>query len=86
MTVGQLSGYLKQHWLTIREQLLNGCHSPKLLQGHKFRPVTMLQARLHAVHFKRVLDFGEGHGFQRAQAGVDAKHSQEALKAKSQSG
>jgi RNA-directed DNA polymerase len=24
MTVGQLSGYLKEHWLTIREQLLNG--------------------------------------------------------------
>src|SRR5258708_33198916 len=22
-TVGQLSGYLKEHWLTIREQLLN---------------------------------------------------------------
>jgi RNA-directed DNA polymerase len=22
MTVGQLSGYLKEHWLTIREQLL----------------------------------------------------------------
>ena len=24
MTVGQLSGYLKEHWLTIREQLLTG--------------------------------------------------------------
>ena len=26
MTVGQLSGYLKEHWLTIREQLLNGTY------------------------------------------------------------
>src|SRR3984893_18469757 len=29
MTVGQLSGYLKEHWLTIREQLLNGTYKPK---------------------------------------------------------
>src|SRR5215470_15833163 len=26
MTVGQLGGYLKEHWLTIREQLLNGTY------------------------------------------------------------
>jgi len=38
-----------------------GCLSfAKTLQGHKFRPVTMLQAHLHAFHFKRVLDYGEG--------------------------
>src|SRR6202047_701951 len=29
MTVGQLSGYLKEHWLTIREQLLNGTYDPQ---------------------------------------------------------
>jgi RNA-directed DNA polymerase len=29
MTVGQLSGYLKEHWLTIREQLLNGIYKPQ---------------------------------------------------------
>src|SRR5919201_1410746 len=29
MTVGQLSDYLKQHWPTIREQLLNGTYEPK---------------------------------------------------------
>src|SRR5260370_4521500 len=29
MTVGQLSGYLKEHWLTIREQLLNGTYIPQ---------------------------------------------------------
>src|SRR3989475_5642392 len=29
MTVGQLSGYLKEHWLTIREQLLNGPYEPQ---------------------------------------------------------
>src|ERR1700675_3828843 len=29
MTVGQLSGYLKEHWLTIREQLLNGPYNPQ---------------------------------------------------------
>src|SRR5499426_2464022 len=29
MTVGQLSGYLKQHWLTIRERLLNGTYEPQ---------------------------------------------------------
>jgi hypothetical protein len=28
----------------------------------KSRPVTMLQARPHAVHFKRILDFGEEQG------------------------
>jgi RNA-directed DNA polymerase len=28
-TVGQLSGYLKEHWLTIREQLLNGIYEPQ---------------------------------------------------------
>ena len=34
----------------------------KTLQGHKSQPVTMLQARPHAIHFKRILDFGEGQG------------------------
>ena len=29
MTVGQLGGYLKEHWLTIREQLLNGTYEPQ---------------------------------------------------------
>src|SRR6266436_423328 len=29
MTVGQLGGYLKEHWLTIREQLLNGTYTPQ---------------------------------------------------------
>ena len=29
MTVSQLSGYLKEHWLTIREQLLNGTYEPQ---------------------------------------------------------
>jgi len=29
MTVSQLSGYLKQHWLTIRERLLNGTYEPQ---------------------------------------------------------
>jgi hypothetical protein len=29
MTVGQLSGYLKEHGLTIREQLLNGTYKPQ---------------------------------------------------------
>ena len=28
-TVGQLSGYLKEHWLTIRERLLNGTYEPQ---------------------------------------------------------
>jgi RNA-directed DNA polymerase len=28
-TVGQLNGYLKEHWLTIREQLLNGTYEPQ---------------------------------------------------------
>jgi hypothetical protein len=36
------------------------------MQGHRFRPVTMLQARLHAVHLKRVLDFAEGQALLRA--------------------
>ena len=29
VTVGELSGYLKEHWLTIREQLLNGTYEPQ---------------------------------------------------------
>ena len=29
MKVGELSGYLKQHWLTIREQLLRGTYQPQ---------------------------------------------------------
>src|SRR3954470_18969869 len=29
MTVGQLSDYLKQHWPSIREQLLNGTYEPR---------------------------------------------------------
>src|SRR6202162_796603 len=29
MTVGQLSGYLKEHWLTIREQRLGGTYEPQ---------------------------------------------------------
>jgi RNA-directed DNA polymerase len=29
MTVGQLGGYLKEHWLAIREQLLNGTYEPQ---------------------------------------------------------
>jgi Reverse transcriptase (RNA-dependent DNA polymerase)/Group II intron, maturase-specific domain len=29
MTVGQLSAYLKEHWLIIREQLLNGTYEPQ---------------------------------------------------------
>jgi RNA-directed DNA polymerase len=28
-TVGELSGYLKQHWPTIREQLLRGTYKPQ---------------------------------------------------------
>jgi RNA-directed DNA polymerase len=29
MTVGEITGYLKQHWPTIREQLLNGTYEPQ---------------------------------------------------------
>src|SRR6202795_1229635 len=29
VAVGQTSGYLKEHWLTIREQLLNGIYEPQ---------------------------------------------------------
>jgi len=29
MTVGGITGYLKQHWPAIREQLLNGTYEPK---------------------------------------------------------
>ena len=40
---------------------LSWTHSlAKTPQGHKSRPVTILQARPHAYHFKRILDFGEG--------------------------
>src|SRR6202049_4420763 len=29
VTVGEITGYLKQHWPAIREQLLNGTYEPK---------------------------------------------------------
>ena len=29
MTIGEITGYLKQHWPAIREQLLNGTYEPK---------------------------------------------------------
>ena len=40
--------------------MFQGVSFAKTLQGHKSHPVTMLQARPHAIHFKRILDFGEG--------------------------
>jgi hypothetical protein len=30
MKVGELSDYLKQHWLTIREQLLSGTYTARV--------------------------------------------------------
>jgi hypothetical protein len=41
----------------------------KTLQGHKSRPVSMLQARPHAIHFKPILDFGEGQPLDCLSAG-----------------
>jgi hypothetical protein len=41
----------------------------KTLQRHKSRPVTMLQARPHAIYFKRILDFGEGQAPATVSAG-----------------
>ena len=43
MTVGEITGYLKQHWPAIREQLLNGTYEPKPVAGsasrsHRRRP------------------------------------------------
>ncbi len=32
MTVGELPGYLKQHWLAIREQLLSGTYEPQAVR------------------------------------------------------
>jgi quercetin dioxygenase-like cupin family protein len=47
----------------------NGLSFAKTLQRHKSRPVTMLRARPHAIHFKRILDFGVGQQFKaEAQA------------------
>jgi len=39
-----------------------GCRSPKLRKALNLGRVTMLQSTLHAIHFKRVFNFGEGHG------------------------
>jgi hypothetical protein len=36
------------------------CRSPKLCKAINLVPVTMLQASLHVIHSKRILDFGEG--------------------------
>jgi len=32
MTVGEITGHLKQHWPAIREQLLSGSYKPKLVR------------------------------------------------------
>jgi hypothetical protein len=43
----------------------------------KSRPVTILQARPHAYHFKRIFDLGEGQGLAQCPArwtGVAARH------------
>jgi hypothetical protein len=45
----------------------------KTLQGHKSHPVTMLQARPHAIHFKRILDFGEGQALEEAKELLSAR-------------
>jgi hypothetical protein len=44
---------------------LGCCHSPKLCTGHESRRLTTLQGRPHAVHFKPILDFGEGQVVDR---------------------
>ena len=44
MTVGQLSGYLKEHWLTIREQLLNGTYKPRPVRRGAPPPLKPLAA------------------------------------------
>jgi hypothetical protein len=38
------------------------CRSPKLRRTLNPVPVTMLQAAPNAIHFKRILNFGEGQG------------------------
>jgi hypothetical protein len=43
----------------------------------KSRPVTMLQARPHAVHFKRILDFGEGQPIGKTNVGYDVGATEE---------
>jgi RNA-directed DNA polymerase len=40
MKVGELSGYLKQHWPTIREQLLSGTYKPQPVRRWKSRSRT----------------------------------------------
>jgi hypothetical protein len=40
---------------------LVGCPSPKLRKTMILSRVTMLPASLHAIHFKHILNFGEGH-------------------------
>ncbi len=40
VTVGQLDDYLKQHWLVIREQLLNGTYEPQPVRRVEIRSRT----------------------------------------------
>jgi hypothetical protein len=42
----------------------------KTLQGHKSRPVTMLQSCPLVIHFKRILDSGEGQVRRRCRHGI----------------
>ncbi len=46
MKVGELSGYLKQHWPTIREQLLSGTYKPQPVRRVEIpKPDQVLQRR-----------------------------------------
>ncbi len=47
--------------LTMCSAISVACPSPKLRKTLILARVTMLPASLHAIHFKHILNFGEGH-------------------------
>src|ERR1022692_718450 len=46
MTVGGIADYLRQHWLAIREQLLNGTYEPKPVDQKRSRMVNLVQDKV----------------------------------------
>jgi hypothetical protein len=59
--------------LSCRMVVVIRCPSPKLRKTLNLARVTMLPASLHAIHYKHILNFGEGQVVSRALHNVYAR-------------
>jgi len=62
MKVGELSGYLKQHWPSIREQLLRGTYQPQPDQWirHRLRSMIWKQWKRGTTRYAKLRHLGVG--------------------------